>query len=411
MATRTMGGGASPTIDELMHKFDQLKGSSDAEGLAAVTKELAEASPSPEQLGSLWEATSALIRSARDGTDKVVLGYYLVASSEVLIAQENIAPALESATEALEILRSAPKPEAIATALDITFRAHYAQGNANAGLRQINSELSTLRSVGDRSREATVLSTLARAHALLGEPLSAIGAAEKAVNLNRKAGQKDAEGSSLCLIAEMRWALGELPAATEAARQALAAYSAAGDADGEKKAKAIISSTLARRGQIDKAPNRKEAKQALRSLASAVEQRNVVAAKEAEEQLNTMRDLVTDREIVEALQPLLQKDESAVKFLKELGWDFGDGDHGVDSALRGKEIPHLAFYLGQLWSGMNFGPQFRSVHPWRKGQVNKDREAIAVVQLPETEAWQMELGFRPGEIDAPIQSLLVHGFP
>merc|ERR1712187_266893 len=53
-----------------------------------------------------------------------------------------------------------------------------------------------------------------------------------------------------------------------------------------------------------------------------------------------------------------------------------------------------------------FGPQFRSVNPHRVGR----HSAVSASALPETEAWQMELGFRPGYMDSGLQVNSVFGF-
>jgi len=355
------------------------------------------------------DTVSAMVQQARAGGGKVALGHVLVASAEIMCAQDSDQLALDAADEAVAVFRDARHGKGLASALDAGFRAHAALGEPKAGLRAANRELESIRTAGDRKMEVCVLEMLAHAHAMLEEPHSAINAAKQAEEIHRSTGDKEGEGTALLKIAEMRWALGELAEATEVARQAYAAFVAANSTWGQEQAKATISSLLATRGQMEKAPNRQEAVKALRELARAVEKRDMNEAKSAEERLNKMRDLVSDQEVVEHLQPLLQKDAGAMEFLKQLGWNFGETE-GLPGTLI-KQFPHEAFYLHTIMTGMGFGPQFRSVHPWRKGRVQTDYHAITVSQLPETEAWQMELGFRPGIIDSTFQSLSVIHFP
>merc|ERR550532_1447913 len=96
-----------------------------------------------------------------------------------------------------------------------------------------------------------------------------------------------------------------------------------------------------------------------------------------------------------------------------LGWE-SEKPAGapVEGTTLVKGYPHKAFYLQTIFGGMGFGPQFRSVHPYKKFENQSTTvTAIGVAQLPETEAWQMELGWRPGYLDAQLQNLASCNYP
>jgi len=394
---------------EALEKLTECKNAGDVPGTVAAARELAGAGASSGQLEAAEDMVEGMLAQFKASGDKVSQGHLLTAVAEIKCAREYQQSALKSAEEAVELLRGSGDGKGFAAALEAAFKAHHWQDNPNAGLRAANSELESIRKSGDKSVEVHVLEMIAHAHAMLGEPVSAISAAKQALELRRSLGDKEGEGSVLHTIAEMRWALGEHAEATEVARQSLAAFKAAKCKWGEEKALATISSLLAERGQVDKAPNRHEAIRALKDLAKALEGKNEEEVKSAEQRLNKMRDLVTDHEIVENLSPILQKDPEALGLLKKLGWNFGDAE-GLDGSYF-KQFSHQGFYLHTTITGMGFGPQFRSVHPWRHGKEQKDFMAVAIAQLPETEAWQMDLGFRPGILDATLQSCSVMAFP
>lgn len=395
--------------EQLLEKLESFRGARDAEGVSGAAHDLAQLEDIQEALGTAIESVSTLLEEFRTSGQKVEQGRVLVALSELYVAQDRSSFAVRHAEEALDILKSTKQARAVANALDVLFKAHLAQENPNAGLKAANKELDSARDAGDELMEVNVLVTIAHAHALLGEPLSAINASNKALDIHRRLEDKEGEGSAWHTISEMRWALGEMPEASEAARESLAAFKVAKCSWGEEKAKATISSLCAKRGHFEKAPNRPNAIKALKELVQAVENKDVQALKSAEERLNEVRDLIRDRELVDRLAPVLRKDPSYMTFLRENGWNFGDT--GCFDGTYFRQYPHEAFYLNTILGGMNFGPQFRSVYPYRKGRRPEEYVAVEVAQLPETEAWQMELGFRGGIIDSCIQNMGIIHYP
>merc|ERR1719343_1043096 len=200
----------------------------------------------------------------------------------------------------------------------------------------------------------------------------------------------------------------DITEATKLAEAASKSFRQAKSKGGQDKALALISAIFVDRGQPEKAPTRSEALKCLSSLSKATEMRKVDEVKELEEQLNKFGSVLSDQDLAATLQPLFTKDPEAMEFLeKELAWDFAGAGRGGGPGEQIKFYPQKAMYLNTIMSGMGFGPQFRSVNPHRIGRGS----AISASQLPETEAWQMELGFRPGMWDSGLQVLSTVSFP
>merc|ERR1712050_739085 len=116
---------------------------------------------------------------------------------------------------------------------------------------------------------------------------------------------------------------------------------------------------------------------------------------------------IKDNEMTIALEALFERDPGALHFLEELGWDL----QSFKVPTLCTQYPHKAFYLQTIAGGMNFGPQFRSVHPWKKGTKAEalGQRAMSVCVLPETESWQGVLLYRQAIIDAGIQAISCMG--
>jgi len=388
----------------------------DAEAAAVAVKAFLSAEYTPGELVSVGDKVQSLVERFRGSRENAKLAPALLISSELLLAQDRAGQALRDAEEAKELFRTQGSTKGVAGCLEAAFQAHNHQMNHFAGLKAINSEIEARQQAADKSGEAAMLETLAHAHGSIGEPYSAIKAYERALAVYRELDDKEGQGSSLHSMAEMLRATGghaEHAKALDAARQSAAAFRARKITWGEEKARALLSTLLVEAGRLEKAPNRQEALKALKQLAQAVGQRNVGDAQAAEVTLNAMRDCVTDNEIIEHLQPLVAKDPSTTRFLNdELGWDTNEKSVVAGEQLGGsfiKQYSHHAFYLNNIVFGMGFGPQFRSCHPFRHGR-DQDYTGVSVAVLPETEAWQQELGFRPGVMDSALQTCSIFGY-
>jgi len=321
------------------------------------------------------------------------------------------AGAIDAAQQALDLYRGEGNTKGMRGSLDTLIQAYALKKNSGEGFKIAHKELEQIRGKGDMSGEAGLLEMLMHAHATLGEPVSGSKYAKEALDIYRSLGDKAGEASVLHSMAEMSRALGEMSEAQHHSEVAVKIFKKLGDKEGEDQALNTLSKVLVDRGFSEKAPKRKDAGKALRDLAKAVETKNKNAFIKAEVEVDKMSSLLEDGDIEEILHPILQKDPANIEFLEEQGWTV---PRAQEDPTRIKQYPHKAFYLNTIMGGMGFGPQFRVVNPHRVDNENNpfgSKIAISVSQLAETEAWQMELGYRPGLLDSGLQQLGTLGFP
>lgn len=327
------------------------------------------------------------------------------------LRQEKVSQGLKTATDSLGIFREIGYTKGMVASLEIIVQAHDAQDNAMAGLQAANKELAMVKSAGNLRGEADILKMISQTHAMLGNPYSALTTAKEALNMYSALGDNVGQGEMWHATAEMKRSLGqpsEMEEATAAAEKSLKFFRLAGSKWGEEMALQTISGLMVLKGRPEKAPKRGEANKALKELQKAIEMRKPEDIAAAEKKINALGTLVGDDDIQGILVPVLQKDPSALDFLEEQGWNFKKekGD-----SIKIKQYPHKGFYLHMVMTGMNFGPQFRVVNPYRVGSMGNDPTALSVSQLQETEAWQMEMGFRPGMLDSGLQCQAQLAFP
>jgi len=280
------------------------------------------------------------------------------------------------------------------------------RGSLLITLRSANRELQKLRESRDdtpetKRKEADLLESIATTHSSLSEPLGAVRNALLAAEIRRELKDEVGEATVLLLAANQQRSLGEMVDATETAERALELARKTGTASQEAEATKTLSRVLAERGFYEKAPQRPQALQDLEALVAAAKARDGVAAKEAEQKVNSYGALVTDKDIADHIVPLISRDPEAAQFLREeLGWDL---EKPYAQKQNGKEVRHLDFYLAHRLTGMGFGPQFKVCNmPVRV--TGSYPVTVSVNQLPETEAWQMEMMYRPGFLDSGLQS-------
>mmetsp|Transcript_52057 Transcript_52057/g.155406 ORF Transcript_52057/g.155406 Transcript_52057/m.155406 type:complete len:551 (-) Transcript_52057:128-1780(-) len=327
---------------------------------------------------------------------------------------QKVTMGLNTATQALDIFRDLKSTRGMVKSLDIIVQAHVMQENPNAGLQAANKELAAVKTSGNLRGEVDLLEMIASTHAMLNQPHSALKAARSALDIFAGLGDNMGQGNMYLMVADMQRAMGQpsdMADATKAAERALKFFRSAGSKWGEEQALQTISSLLVDRGQPEKAPKRGEAQKALKELQKAIEMRKADDVKAVEEKINKMGNLVSDSDIQGILSPILLKDATALEFLEEQGWQFKKEATAGGGATKIKQFPQKGFYLHMIMTGMNFGPQFRVVNPYRVGNPGVGSTCISVSQLAETEAWQMEMGYRPGLLDSGLQCQASGAFP
>merc|ERR1712046_349221 len=133
---------------------------------------------------------------------------------------------------------------------------------------------------------------------------------------------------------------------------------------GEAQARESESNLMAERGQPEKAPNRAEAVKALLALTKAIEKLSPEEFKKADAKLQTFAGLITPQDTFDALSPIFTaQNPETLAFLESQGWELPVEGQGEKTMI--KAWDHTMQYLNSIYGGMNFGPQFRHIHPFR----------------------------------------------
>merc|ERR1711939_455466 len=200
--------------------------------------------------------------------------------------------------------------------------------------------------------------------------------------------------------------------AMQSAEAALTLFKSTGDAEGLSATNTLMSELYLSRGMGSKAPDRKKALNVLKELNKAVVNKDVEAFNKARNKAEQYSKFFDEADIADAVSPAMEQDSAGTaEFLREQGWTVEEGS-GEKKAQQMRHFDHQPYYAYfRTVGGMGFGPQFRSTHPYRVGTPGVDACAMAATCLPETEDWEMKMGFRPGIIDSGLQSGAVLGFP
>jgi tetratricopeptide (TPR) repeat protein len=329
----------------------------------------------------------------------------LVALGKAYLAMEKIQAGLDAASEAVSLYRSAGDGKGMADALEVLAQAWAMKGNPMKGLQTANKELEAF-----PGNKGDLYEMIMHQHAVLGEPYGALKAGTAALEIYESTGDKASQAAVLQTMAEMYRINGSKEAAT-CAEKSLKIFKELGNKWGEDQALQTLSLILVATGKPEKAPKRTEALKCLKEMVRAIEVKSEEDLKKSQDLLEgKYAGLMIDKDYEDILHPVLARDPEAIAFLESLGWEFQREKTGT---MKVKMYPQRAFYLQTIMGGMGFGPQFRSVNPYRVGNPTKPGDAIAisVSQMPETEAWQMEMGYRPGILDSGLQVQSVFGFP
>lgn len=312
------------------------------------------------------------------------------------------------ANKALELGKEIGETSILVSSLEAIIDGYVMQETPIKGLKIANEELFNVRKSGNKKAEAEVLEMISNAHAMLGEAQGAMDALKKALELYQDLKDKAGQGKIMVLMAQTKKDMGQMREATALAQDAVEMCKAAGSKGGESEALQTLSTVLVERGLGESAPKKPEAMKVLRALGRAVNARDEKEFKAYEAKLDSFGNVLPTEDISEFLGLLFEKDPGAMEFLEEHGWQFtkdeGGGQGGGDFKTRVRFFDHKFFYLNTIFGGMGFGPQFRSVNPRLVTMKADSNFAVSVSQMCETEAWQMELQWRPGYMDSGIQN-------
>jgi tetratricopeptide (TPR) repeat protein len=320
--------------------------------------------------------------------------------------------AIATAKSAAALWRNMGQAAGIVAAVEIMSDAHAAQGYPQAALNAAEEELNLLKkSGGNMKNELIMMEKVAQVAADQGQKLQALRIMEDMIKHCKNAKDPVSEAQRTLRTAEMMMEMNHSQDALRLATEAEELFRAQAMSSQAEEAKKLRTQIFVSRDQHGKAPHRSEAVLALKSFVRAVEQRQEEQVKQFEAELDRVAAALKDAELSKALESLFERDPGALSFLEKQGLQGFDLD-SFKAPTTVYQYPHNAFYLTSIASGMNFGPQFRSVHPYRVGKSSDaNPKACCVAQLPETEAWQGQLLYRHGIMDAGIQATSQFNFP
>merc|ERR1712032_218946 len=237
------------------------------------------------------------------------------------------------------------------------------------------------------------------------------------MDICRELGDDTALAYAMTQTANVQLQRGANDEAMKMAQSALDIFNAAGNKAGESEVNDVLTGIYIAQGNPGKAPNKGKAKNTLKELCKAVTDKDKAAFTKAYDKVAKYEAIISNEEFWSALQPAFVKDqEGTEEFMKDQGYKMSSGEVArtgdANSLGRGRSFDHILFYANsRTGGGMGFGPQFRSVHPFRYGTPGVDGSACCAAHLPETEDWELKLGFRPGILDSALQQLGVLGMP
>mmetsp|Transcript_100196 Transcript_100196/g.321320 ORF Transcript_100196/g.321320 Transcript_100196/m.321320 type:complete len:347 (-) Transcript_100196:55-1095(-) len=318
--------------------------------------------------------------------------------------QRMVQEALRLASAELAAARRKQDTKNKLLALELVVNANMFLGDAFAANLAANDELAMIRRAGEKPAEAAALQLLADVQASRGDSVGAIDSLRHAVVLATECDDKRLLARASRSLAIALLSTGKRNDALAPAQDALKLYEEVGDQDGEASARRTVNTVFVEKGQLDKAPNRPQALEALKDLSDAVTERDSSRWHAAMEELNKTC-AYTQKDVDNIVQAALEKNRpSAFTFLEEQGIVAkGAGLPQTHIKEVGKQMHYLNFRL----NGLGYGPRFRCANSYKK-QVGEDLNTLAAVSClqvsEEAEDWEAELQFHPGVLDSMLQS-------
>jgi tetratricopeptide (TPR) repeat protein len=374
------------TYEEAVSELDVFLESDDTEGLTAYAKQIFNSDRKPEVKG----AACVAIARKRLRTE--------------LYMNSSTSAAMAPASEALRLFQEARHSVGEANANNVLALANLVIQDLQAALSYAKHAEKLAQNLDDFKLIAEVLDTQYQVHTARGDTARALAAIKQRVATLQKLPDKKALASALTLLSNLQLERGLTEAAAQSADEASSILAAIGDNEGGKLAKQSLSRALAKVGRVDEAPNRSRALACLSHLASAAERKDAASWRTAMADLQETGSY-TDKDIKDALTPILESDREGVsKFLSINHVPFKDKK--IDKMMH--SFTKQNFYARHRLVGLEYGPRFQCVRPWRVDQSDGLHHAVAALQpYDECEAWELHLSYNPGILDGALQSGLV----
>jgi len=326
------------------------------------------------------------------------------AETQWQVGQAKAQDALQLASDGLVSARRANDAETKLSALEVVVKAQMYLGELFAANLAATDELAMIKRSGDTKSEAKALQLLSEVQTARGDNVGAADNLQKAMALHKDANNKVGQAKALELLAKAKLAANKPNDALASAQDAVKLFAELGDREGETSATRTVNIVFAAKNQLDKAPGRPEALQALKDLSTAIDERDTQRWTGAMEELNRT-GAYTQKDVDSIVSSALEKDRVAsATFLEDQGIVV-KGSGAPEFQM--KEGNRTTQYLNFRFGGLGYGPRFRCLTAY-KGMV-PDKEttlhAMGCLQVSEqAEDWETELQWHPGVLDGMLQS-------
>eukprot|EP00747_Dinoflagellata_sp_TGD_P165482 gnl/TRDRNA2_/TRDRNA2_186801_c0_seq1.p1 gnl/TRDRNA2_/TRDRNA2_186801_c0~~gnl/TRDRNA2_/TRDRNA2_186801_c0_seq1.p1 ORF type:complete len:594 (+),score=158.00 gnl/TRDRNA2_/TRDRNA2_186801_c0_seq1:47-1783(+) len=312
--------------------------------------------------------------------------------------------------DALQLSREAGSPKGIASALELMIEITFALNTRRDGLLVVKEEVAAFQQSSKNPKaEAQLLEPIIACLASHDEVPEALRIAQQARRLLKELPDRDSEAWMAYNCAELQHRLNQMDEAIKSASMAVKLFQETDNKSAEDHAKTLLTQLYVATGKANLAPHRPEAMAVFRELIIAAEGRDSDGLLKAEANLEKMGELyrgslITQDDMDGMLKPLFNRDAGAASYIEGLlGWDLTPAKPKGNFF---KQRHHLDFYYEtNTIGGMGFGPQFRSVHPWRHGRLGDTCNSVCVTEQIRGEEWFEYTWFRHGYIDSMMQSL------
>jgi len=299
-------------------------------------------------------------------------------------------------------------------ALGVVVKAKLALEQSFDALMAAKDELAMIkRGKEDKVAEMGASDLLHTVYMNRGEYQPALEVLEEILPTVKGSGEKEKEAVILNKLAELKISLRKAGEACSHAQDARKIYEDLKSTDGVKESDRMLSWAYTEKGQVEKAPHRDDALEALKLLAQAAsnQQRSDWAA--AIEDLNRTCAF-TQKDMKKIIDKALEEDKAgATEFFKEVGIEAAEDAVAVakGEGYSFKEVPHIWTYISFRVGGLGYGPRFRACHAYKsckgsaRGPTGDESlyKTSGAIEIHEgADDWERQLQFNPSIMDASL---------
>lgn len=337
--------------------------------------------------------------------------------------EDKISDCLTMSKEALVSCRRAKDSKGKLRALSLVVKANLAVENSFDALMACKDELAMIQRAGDdKLAEVSTSELLVDAHFARGDHKGALEVIEAALPAAKASGAKEKEGALLMKMAELKIRFRKAGEGLGYAQDARKLYAELGLTDRITEADRLISWGYKEKGQVDKAPFRSAALEALKQLEEAASSQQRSAWEKAMADLNESCAF-TEKEIRKIVDKAVEDNKAAATtFFNEVGIEVATKAVATTDAdnFHVTDVPQSFTYMAFRFGGLGYGPRFRYTHQFKmtaggssKGEATADKQWYggAVIEIKEcADDWERELQYNPGIYDGGLQTGSAFGY-